>query len=111
MINWPAIIKFSDDPELGYVVNQSAWDSDAELRTFRYDESDWLIDSSGHVYSLMTTSSSGVLPQRTEKVMSLEEVLGLIKAHAAQGGSCCVAKLYAPTIDDAFVMLASLAEV
>jgi hypothetical protein len=42
--------------------------------------------------------------------MELQEILGLIKAHAAQKGSCCVAKLYAPTIVDAFKMVESLDE-
>ena len=40
--------------------------------------------------------------------MSLQAILGLIKAHAADTGACCVAKLYAPTLRDAFNMLDSL---
>jgi hypothetical protein len=42
--------------------------------------------------------------------MALLEILGLIKAHAAQKGSCCAAKLYAPTIREAFKIVESLDE-
>jgi len=41
-------------------------------------------------------------------VMALNDFLGLVKAHAAQGGSCCVAKLHAPSIADAMAIVASL---
>lgn len=110
MINWPAIIKFSDDPELSYVSNQAQWESDADLHAARYDESDCLIDANGNVYSLTTATNGCVKPQPDGVGMSLEDILGLIKAHAAQNGSCCVAKLYAPTINDAFRMLAAIDE-
>ena len=110
MICWPAIIKFPDDPELSYVSDQSQWDSDVDLHAARYDEADCLIDAKGDVYRLTTAITGCVSPQRDGTVMSLEDILGLIKAHAAQNGSCCVAKLYAPTIQDAFRMLAALNE-
>lgn len=109
-LNWPGIIKHAGDPELTYVSSQAEWDNDVGLHGFEYDESDWLIDSSGHVFNLSKAAAESVQPQPSGKSMTLDEILGLIKAHAALKGSCCVAKLYSPTIDEAFKIVASLDE-
>jgi hypothetical protein len=108
LMNWPVIIKHSDDAELIYVSDQSDWDKDDDLHHFDYHESDYLVDSSGNIFSLTTRESQRVRPEPRGKSMPLPELLGLIKAHAAQKGSCCVAKLYAPTIGEAFKIVASL---
>lgn len=100
-IHWPAIIKYDDDDELGYVVDQQQWEQDTGLHQFQFDGSDVLIDSLGQVYSL-TMIENSVSINTTGEIKNLEEILGLVKAHAAQAGSCCVAKLYAPSIDEAF---------
>ena len=107
-MNWPGIIKHSDDAELVYVRDQPGWDSDADLHYFVYDESDYLIDSSGNIYTLTKRSNKCVKPEANGDSISLNEVLGLVKAHAAQKGSCCASKLYAPTISDAFKIVESL---
>lgn len=107
-MNWPAIIKHSDDVELVYVSDQSEWDKDADLHCFEYDESDTLIDSSGNIYMLTKGSNEAVNPVATGESISLIEFLGLVKAYAAQNGSCCVSKLYAPTISDAFKIVESM---
>ena len=109
-MNWPCIIKHSDDAELVYVGDQSEWDYDADLHCFEYDESDCLIDSSGDIYTLTKPCNKFVKPEASGDSMSLVEILGLVKAHAAQKGSCCVAKLYAPTISGAFKIVESLNE-
>ena len=109
-MNFPCIIKHADDAELVYVGSQSEWDSDEDLCRYEYDESDCLIDSSGDIYILTESGNKYVTPQASGDSMSLEEILGLVKAHASQKGSCCVAKLYAPTISDAFRIVASLNE-
>lgn len=108
MINWPCIIKHADDAELIYVSDQTEWDNDADLHYFEYDESDYLIDSSGEIYSLTKRHITHVVPESSGKSMALKDILGLVKAHAAQKGSCCVAKLYAPTITEAFKIVESL---
>jgi hypothetical protein len=110
VVNWPCIIKHSDDAELVYIGDQSEWDNDADLHYFEYDESDCLIDSSGDIYALTKPGNKYVKPEASGDSMSLVEILGLVKAHAAQKGSCCVAKLYAPTISDAFKIVESLNE-
>ena len=109
-MNWPAIIKRYDDAELIYVSDQSEWDNDADLHYVEYDESDCLIDSSGDIYVLAKRNNDTVRPQANGNSMSLNEILVLVKAHAAQKGSCCVSKLYAPTIDEAFKIVESLSE-
>jgi len=108
MLNWPCIIKYSDDAELTYVANQADWDNNADLYDLEYDESDFLIDSSGNLFNLTKRENKSVTPEPVGRSMSLNEILGLVKAHAAQKGSCCVAKLYAPTIAEAFRIVASL---
>jgi len=110
MINWPAIIKHSDDPELTFISSQTEWDKDTDLHNVKYDEADYLVDASGKIYTLTTTQSLSLQPQETGGSKTLKEILGLAKAHAAQQGSCCVAKLSAPSIKDAFKIIASLSE-
>jgi hypothetical protein len=110
MVNWPAIIKHAGDAELVYISDQSQWESDSELQQADYDESDLLIDSQGHTFNLVMRENQPVQLQPRAQSISLVEILGLVKAHAAQKGSCCVAKLYAPTIKDALVIVASLDE-
>lgn len=110
MVNWPGIIKHSDDAELVYVGDQSAWDNEADLHYIKYDESDCLIDASGNIYTLTKQGNKHVKPEPNGVSMSLDEILGIVKAHAAQSGSCCVSKLYAPTIYHAFKIVESLNE-
>lgn len=108
MLNWPAIVKHSGDSELVYIRDQSQWDNDEDIHRFVYDESDVLIDVSGEVYGLTSRQGKQIHPESRGESMSLQAILGLIKAHAADTGACCVAKLYAPTLRDAFNMLDSL---
>ena len=110
LLNWPGIIKHSGDAELTYVSDQTEWDNDADLHYVDFDESDCLIDSTGNIFNLTKREDKYVKPEPSGKSMSLDEILGLIKAHAAQKGSCCVAKIYAPTMDEAFKIVASLYE-
>jgi hypothetical protein len=107
-VNWPCIIKYSDDAELVYVKDQYEWVNNSDLHLFEYDESDRLIDSSGDIYIFNKASNKYVKLVASGDSMSLVEILGLVKAHAAQKGACCVAKLYAPTISDAFKIVESL---
>ena len=92
-LNWPCIIKHANDPELTYLDNAQ------DLAHLEPDESDILIDASGSVYRPDDTTW---IASTDCEVMDLTDVLGLVKAHAAQSGSCCVAKLYAPSITEAF---------
>jgi len=109
-VNWPGIIKHLNDAELTYVSDQNEWDNDEDLHCFEYDESDYLVDSSGKIFSLTTRLDKYVKPEPRGESMTLHDILSLVKVHAAQSGSCCVAKLYAPTINEAFKIVESLNE-
>jgi len=109
-VNWPAIIKHSGDAELIYIRDETEWSNDADLQSVEYDETDYLIDSSGNLFTLTNRKNNHVHPEPTGNSIVLHDLLGLIKAHAAQQGSCCVAKLYAPTIIEAFKIVESLNE-
>jgi len=108
LIKWPAIIKHSDDAELIYVSDQAQWDDDADLHSFEYDETDLLIDSSGCIFDISNRERGVVKIITNGDIIELKVILGLVKAHAAQSGSCCVAKLYAPTIREAYKIVESL---
>jgi len=107
-IDWPAIVAHADAAELLYVHDRSAWDGDADLHAADYHASDCLIDASGRVFALTRRQAARVVPEATGAARSLHQVLGLVKAHAAQAGSCCVAKLYAPSIREALAIVKSL---
>jgi len=103
-INWPAVIRHGEDPELTYIPDQAAW---LEFSSHENaGEDDAVIDSTGHQYRIMNGGSDCRL--QTPETIMLNELLGLVKAHAAARGSCCVAKLYAPTIQEAMKIVASL---
>lgn len=108
LVNWPAIIKHEGDAELIHILNQSEWENDSDLNSLEYDEADYLVDSLGNAFTLTHRIDNRVIPEPTGEEKSLIEVLGLVKAHAAQAGSCCVAKLYAYTVNDALEIVRSL---
>ena len=104
-IHWPAILQYDNDPELDYLQNEAAWFQVITSSENTFEEHDRLIDSDGQVFSctqLIQTPAGNPQPKATIK---LETVLGLIKAHLADTGSCCVAKTFAPTIRDAIRIL------
>lgn len=107
---WPGVIKHSSDAELTYVCDQATWDNDADLHHFDYDVSDYLIDSTGKLFSLTRREGKLVKPEPTARSMTLDDVLDIVRAHAAEKGSCCIAKIYAPSIEEAFKIVASLEE-
>ena len=96
--------------ELIYVNDQTEWDSDAELQSYEYDESDYLIDSAGDIFLLTERVNNSVEPVQRGNTKTLVEILGLAKAHASQLGSCCVSKLYAPSINEAFKIVKSVTD-
>jgi hypothetical protein len=109
-VRWPAIIVHAGDPELVLVDDQSVWDACEEMHAGHYQPDDCLVDVGGQVFRLVGAAGQGIELQASGETLPLVEVLGLVKAHAAHTGSCCVAKLYAATIADAFHMLASLGD-
>jgi len=108
VVNWPGIVLHDGDPELLYVPDHAGWERDAGLHAADYVASDCLIDSSGTVFRLSATAGQRVMPQARGDTKSLDEILALVKAHAVQAGSCCVAGLYAASIREAFRIVQAL---
>ena len=108
LVNWPAVIKQADDAELIYISDQAVWQTDADLHDIDYDDADCLIDSCGNVFNLSRQVGNKAKLKPRGETIALNAFLGLVKAHAAQQGSCCVAKLYAPSIMEAFKIVESL---
>ena len=106
-IDWPAIIHYDNDAELDYVENASHWKQKPEWYQGNFEETDFLIDSHGRVFTLQADSTQHVVPLFSGNSLSLTDILGLAKAHLSELGSCCVAKLYAPSIEEAFKMIKS----
>lgn len=95
MILWPAIIHHAGQAELTYIKDESQWLAHVQAPQ-HFHAQDRLVDSTGHAYSLATGS-----PKLTGKTVNLDELLNLIRAHAAEAGQCCVAKFSAASIPQA----------
>ncbi|MGD2116814.1 MAG: DUF4144 family protein [Chromatiales bacterium] len=104
-IHWPAIVHYDNEAELAYVSGWRQWLDDADLSQFDYHSNDELIDSLGLVYALHLSKTSRVTPTATGVRKSLSDVLGLVKAHLAEQGSCCVAKLSTGSIAEALELV------
>lgn len=100
-VAWPAIVKYAGAAELTYVASQTIWDADAHLHGARYEQGDVLIDSNGGIYAFLNGPKHLATPIATGQSARLEEVLDMVRAHAAQAGACCVAKFYAASIREA----------
>ena len=107
-VNWPGVVLHDGDPELVYVPDHASWQRLTGLHDAGHAAPDCLIDVTGRVFTLSARGGNRVVPHPRGETKTLVEILGLVKAHAAQTGSCCVAKLYAPTIRDAFAIVAAL---
>lgn len=97
-LSWPALIHYPGDAELEYIADDSAWQTwEASPGAAR------LIDSHGIAYAITPDRRLTLLNH-----MTLEEILILIRAHAAQEGICCTSKIGAISIPAAINLLSSL---
>ena len=99
-MQWPAIIKLHGEDELIFIAGMASFASDTQLQTMHFQPHDLLIDSAGNTYK--PVQSHPVTLARSENVLSLDDVLVLLRAHLANDGSCCVSKFYAHTIAEAY---------
>lgn len=100
MIEWPAILKSSNDDELLFVATP------ADLQELQQgaglQAGDMLVDSGGMSFAL---NSDGVASEQPQQQMTLEEVLALVRRHASVCGHCCVSKMGAPGIAQAVALV------
>jgi hypothetical protein len=110
-MQWPAIIKYAGEAELGFFSSQSAWD-DVGLHVSGHQASyqalDVLIDSSGEIYSIANKINGLVEPAPSGRTATLHELIEMVRAHASVLGSCCVSKFYAASIPEAILMVNSI---
>ena len=102
-ITFPVVIRHENDPELTYLENLKSL---AGMGNDEIDSTDTLIDVNGNTYSIEQDKPEK--PYTRTGNIDLKVFLGLVKAHAANRGSCCVAKLYAPDFIEAMKLVASL---
>lgn len=107
-IAWPAIIQYTVQAELVYIRNQAEWDADRHLHGFRHGKADILIDSDGAVYRLTDARNGSTMPESTGKTASLQQIIEMVRAHASQTGSCCVAKFSVASIREAIAAVNAL---
>ena len=105
LITWPAILHYLGQAELAYIPSRQAWENEQKSHTLQFQTMGRLIDSTGRIFSLRdianaqveTPASFHARPIPAEFV-TLQEVIELLRAHAAQSASCCIAKISAPSI-------------
>ncbi|MFT5880724.1 MAG: hypothetical protein ACI86X_001855 [Moritella sp.] len=111
MIHWPALIVYDGEDELTYVKNRSFWDDAPDLHLFSYELDDILIDTKGLVYTLNTIVNNIVIPQVTDKIIPLDDLIELVRKHASIENYCCSAKITAQSYLQAIEIVASINEI
>lgn len=99
---WPALIQHQGDAELEYIPHAEAFDT---WQRYPISTPAIMIDAAGLAFDL---GNGNHLQPRS--IVSLEEILSLIRAHAALEGICCTTKLGASDIPSAMALLASLVQ-
>lgn len=99
-IAWPAVVKLFGDHELLWLPDSSAFHDLFSLSQMRLQTKDILIDRDGQIFTCGSTTNEPLTA--TSTVMSLDEVIQLVRLHLEQQGHCCVSKFYATTIAEAF---------
>jgi hypothetical protein len=102
-VAWPALLRLTGEAELLVVHDQAQWEGDPHLQLAHYLPTDALIDADGKIHSLQREANGRVVPQPTRHTATLAEVITAVQAHAAQAGSCCVAKFSAASIREAIM--------
>jgi hypothetical protein len=100
-VAWPALLRLTGEAELLVVQDQAQWDGDPHLHAVHYLPTDVLIDAAGVIHGLRRETHGRIALQPTGQMVTLAQVIADVQAHAAQAGSCCVAKFSAASIREA----------
>ena len=109
MITWPAFIKHDGEDELIYVSSLSEWQNDEEMLLYLFTERDVLIDASGKVFSLPLLQQN-INSDEYLAIASVDNVLELVKAHAAVSEQCCIEKIQCQTTRQAVEFVKELSD-
>ena len=109
MINWPAVIKHDNEDELIYIESLQQWQQDEEMLLYIFTPRDVLIDVSGNIYSLPDLQQS-IDSAKCLGQASTDNIMELVRAHAALSNQCCIEKLGANDISQALAIVRQLSE-
>ena len=101
-IIWPAILIQEGQTELLYLESSNDW---LEHAQGHIEASCRLLDSSGNTY-LLNQQSWGL----STLIISLTELIELVRLHASTLGHCCTAKMGADTLEQVFDIMKYLEE-
>lgn len=106
-VKWPAVIKYHGEDELIYIESLAEWLNDPDLCQANYEAEDRLIDVSGALFSLPTTSfiANTETFVSLDAQISLHEFVELVRKHAVIENYCCSAKLNAKTHQQVIAMV------
>lgn len=110
MINWPAVIKFDGDDELAYVGSDNEWMRDAQSHLYNHKGDDYLIDSSGRLFSLDRVHDGTFNPESTGNQIELQDFIRLVRIHASNSHRCCIEKIHFRNIAEGISLIASMDE-
>lgn len=101
-INWPAILIQPLQGELIYLETKSDWLIESE---HAINENCQLIDLTGVSYQLHSSAEGAREWEISGKIITLKELIALIKVHTSLVGHCCSAKLGAKDFPQAFEVI------
>ncbi|MBA6265465.1 DUF4144 family protein [Colwellia sp. Bg11-12] len=105
MIFWPCILKLEGDDELIYLSSEQFFNE--ECTELILSDDDYVIDSTGYCYLIEMITDKPVLA-KTERVVVVEEVTHLIRAHEFNKAELCLTKIHFLTVSDAINSLINL---
>lgn len=108
-IAWPVLLKYQGDDELLYLDNHAQWEANGLSRA-HFQPDDQLIDVFGNIYLLNHREHQMLQPIKTGEQLTLKALNGLVKAHAAQIGQCCIEKILLSSFDEAMRAVATMQE-
>ncbi|MCH1929599.1 DUF4144 domain-containing protein [Shewanella sp. A25] len=117
-IEWPAIIKLTENDEMLYLAHQRDWLEIACLNQHHFINTDLLLDSKGQQYLISAAPTDenedpiAELPKllKQEQKLPLTDFIKWVQNHANAIGQCCIAKLAFTTISQGIDIVRSLDE-
>jgi len=96
------MLKLDGDDELIYL--NSEQDFISECHELLLSDNDYVIDSLGNSY-LIKSNSAKLKLIKTERILIVDEVSNLIRAHEFQKATLCLTKIHFLTVSDAIKSL------
>jgi Cu/Ag efflux pump CusA len=108
MIHWPAAIKYDGDDELSFIGSEQEWTRDAGSLLYNHKGDDYLIDSSGHIFSIDHVHDEVITTADTGRRILLQDFIRLVRIHASNSHRCCIEKINFRNIAEGISLLANM---